>query len=916
MKHRVLTVLSLSLASSLLFSVIVLNAQQQPNISATYGDASYNIVLTSDAEVTSGKTTASGAKIDFVSSSLSSSSGVGKLDPGGFIYNDTRISGIKNISVALSSGDISIYYGKTSNQNWDGFKHGTSYDLSTILPNYFKIVANQTSVIDSITVQYDCVNYQEEAESTGFKVYVNGLPAEGILTSYPDPGYDAQYKVTMDVYAGDVITFERNGSAIYPTASGNGNNARKENGRNRLIVNTTSLNADLYLKVSGGGSPSYDVWLGGYGDTSFHESSMQDGTILQAWNWSISNISSQLDAIADAGYRAIQISPLQIRKEVYTNYDWRDQWWKLYQPYAYSIAEYDDQGALGTRSDLISLCSAAKAKGIDIIVDVVLNHLSGGDGTTFHDEVQYVEGEIYDNGNKTYIHEYGAANDTHEGIVRGYIGDYPDVTTEKPLIMQRSLALLKDYMDCGVTGFRFDAAKHIETPEDGEYASSFWPYVVNGVKRYAASKGYDVPYCYGEILGAGTDRSLDWYTPYMSFTESSNAYDLREGVIDKNIAKITGNYYAGGGNPSKYVLWAESHDTYKSGATKSMTAEQVDKVYAIQASRKDATALYVARPANDSTLMGAIGSIDFKNDVVSACNLFHSQFAGENEYIEVNNGYNGCFVNVRGSGAMIVNISNDNSSFAVHLPGLADGTYSDLVTGKNYTVSSGYATVSFTDGVCVLVPESLDTYYLIGNSVFTGKSESWTAASGKMMHKGSGSVDAYIYDVEIESGAEVKIIRVKADRTFWKNVVLDQAYDYCSIVDGNLAFTTAGHYNISLSTSGVYSVEKITTRTITIDVTAIDWWDASDALTCVHYWGGTSGSTWPGDIASGSYPIYTVDVPLDATTIVICRVDPENVSDSGVWNKTVDIAFGSYTTFTIQSDAKDGEGKLNDIVRS
>ena len=34
-------------------------------------------------------------------------------------------------------------------------------------------------------------------------------------------------------------------------------------------------------------------------------------------------------------------------------------------------------------------------------------------------------------------------------------------------------ALLKECIDAGIDGFRFDAAKHIETPEDPNFASSF-----------------------------------------------------------------------------------------------------------------------------------------------------------------------------------------------------------------------------------------------------------------------------------------------------------------------------------------------------------------------------------------------------------------------------------------------------------
>ena len=58
------------------------------------------------------------------------------------------------------------------------------------------------------------------------------------------------------------------------------------------------------------------------------------GPILQAWGWTTSYIQSHLDDIANAGYKAIQVSPLQP-----LNYGGSDQSWAMiYQPVGFSIA--------------------------------------------------------------------------------------------------------------------------------------------------------------------------------------------------------------------------------------------------------------------------------------------------------------------------------------------------------------------------------------------------------------------------------------------------------------------------------------------------------------------------------------------------------------------------------------------------
>ena len=122
--------------------------------------------------------------------------------------------------------------------------------------------------------------------------------------------------------------------------------------------------------------------------------SVQQGTILHAWNWSISNVKSELDNIKNAGYTTIQLSPLQPQKDYYQGESWSSQWWKLYQPLGLCVSNGNNQNVLGTKSELTTLCSQAKAKGLKIIVDVVTNHLAGGNKTTLNGSVGTYESVI------------------------------------------------------------------------------------------------------------------------------------------------------------------------------------------------------------------------------------------------------------------------------------------------------------------------------------------------------------------------------------------------------------------------------------------------------------------------------------------------------------------------------------------
>ena len=108
-----------------------------------------------------------------------------------------------------------------------------------------------------------------------------------------------------------------------------------------------------------------------------------DGLILQAWNWSYSEIQNNLDAIAGAGFTTIQISPPTELKEATKGVkilrkENDNGWWMMYQPAAYELNQSEDN-ALGTKDELISMINAAHEKGLFVIADAVINHLGNSE---------------------------------------------------------------------------------------------------------------------------------------------------------------------------------------------------------------------------------------------------------------------------------------------------------------------------------------------------------------------------------------------------------------------------------------------------------------------------------------------------------------------------------------------------------
>lgn len=424
------------------------------------------------------------------------------------------------------------------------------------------------------------------------------------------------------------------------------------------------------------------------------QSNVQGAVILHCFNWSYNSIKNNLQAIKDAGYTAVQTSPVQTPKDY--NGGWNDQkgqWWKLYQPLDFKIS---NNTWLGTKNDLKALCDTAESMGIKVIVDVVANHVSGNGGGGYWNLDQNVDGQLkrneyyHDNGN-------GATDNNRWEMTQGHIG-MPDLNTAHPDVQRIIKGFLEECISIGVDGFRFDAAKHIELPTDSGCGSQFWPTVLS------ASNGKNI-YYYGEILnGCGTD--IGNYTKYMSITDNYSSDAILMAACHGNANGMANSYYAKGAAANKNVLWVESHDTHmgESGTggmsnTSGVSDDKIIKAWAMVGSRADATALYFARPAGN---MGAASTnTTYKSKPVAEVNKFKNYFAGQSEYLSSEGSI---AYNERGTaGVVLVNAGGTSCSVNVRANKMANGTYTDQITGNKFTVSNGRITGNIgNSGVAVV----------------------------------------------------------------------------------------------------------------------------------------------------------------------------------------------------------------------
>lgn len=427
---------------------------------------------------------------------------------------------------------------------------------------------------------------------------------------------------------------------------------------------------------------------------------IQDGVTLHCWNWSYKDIENNIEKIVALGYTAIQTSPIQQAKQATAKFPFGD-WWVYYQPMGFHI-DNSGNSALGTKAEFESMCDVAHANGIKVIVDIVANHMGNTDSGKGISES--VIADLRNDSGCWHDINKNTSNYSNRYDVTQYCMDgLPDLNTSNKKVQNYVLDLLKECIDSGADGFRFDAVKHIETPDDGTFASDFWPTVINGAVDYAqTSRGIEL-YCYGELLDApGGNLSVDSYTKYMSITDNIWSNTVRSSVIGGKISSAFTYKYNKNASADKLVLWAESHDTYAGGESKNVSDIDINRTWALVAARADAMALYLARPANMSQFLGTGSNTGWAYPEVSAVNHFHNAFVGQSEYVSAENGI--AYVERGTSGVVLVNCKGGSVDVNVTAHTMADGTYTDRITGNTFTVSDGKitGTIGSATGIAVV----------------------------------------------------------------------------------------------------------------------------------------------------------------------------------------------------------------------
>ena len=279
--------------------------------------------------------------------------------------------------------------------------------------------------------------------------------------------------------------------------------------------------------------------------------------ILHCYNWKLNDIIPILEKAKEQGFEAIQINPIQPLKE-----DGLKEWWMSYQPIGFSIGNY-----FGTKEDLIKLCNEASKHEIKIFADVVINHMGAAIDDNFkpHPKVdpKLMKPEYWKN--KVKVKDWKNRQDVIHNCI-----DLPGLNVYHKDVEDMIVTFLNELVDCGIMGFRFDAAKSIGLPSEGY---RFWPNIIYRLKKYGL-------FLYGEVIFEEDIKIRDEYAKYMHLLGN---YDC----TDKN----------------QMVKYIENHDTFlsddKLGYSKNWPSKLIVDEYCNLVKCYENTLFYM-RPFDDS----------------------------------------------------------------------------------------------------------------------------------------------------------------------------------------------------------------------------------------------------------------------------------------------------------------------------
>ncbi|GAB3181983.1 alpha-amylase [Micromonospora palomenae] len=270
--------------------------------------------------------------------------------------------------------------------------------------------------------------------------------------------------------------------------------------------------------------------------------------IVQLFEWNWPSVASECtNVLGPKGYGYVQVSPPQ--EHVRGN-----QWWLAYQPVSYRI-----ESRKGTRAQFQSMVNTCHAAGVKVIVDAVINHMSGqdtpGTGWAGSSYSHYDYPGIYQTQDFHHCGRNGGDdianyNDRYE-VQNCELVNLSDLKTESDYVRSKIAAYLNDLLALGVDGFRLDASKHMPAADIA---------AIKGKLSRSAYLVQEVIYGAGEPIGPGE------YTGNGDVHEFRYGKDLARMFNNERLAYLRNFGEAWGYLPSGSAeVFVDNHDTQRDG---------------------------------------------------------------------------------------------------------------------------------------------------------------------------------------------------------------------------------------------------------------------------------------------------------------------------------------------------------------
>jgi len=290
---------------------------------------------------------------------------------------------------------------------------------------------------------------------------------------------------------------------------------------------------------------------------------------LFEWNWN-SVASECTTVLGPNGYGGVQVAPPQ---ESVTLAGAGHPWWEVYQPVSYQV-----NSRLGTRAAFAAMVTACHNAGVKVYADAVLNHMTGGTGssgyagTTFTGKYSYPG--LY--GSQDF-HHYPSDCPNSDGQIHDYnnqtdvqeceLVQLSDLRTESSYVRGKLAGYLNDLLSLGVDGFRLDAAKHINAAD------------IAAIKAQLSRAAF----LYQEVMPGGAVNPPAYETNG-SVLEFTYGKKLKE-QFGGSIANLQTFGQSWGLEPSaKSVTFVDNHDTDRDGSTlnyKNGSAYQLANIFSL-----------------------------------------------------------------------------------------------------------------------------------------------------------------------------------------------------------------------------------------------------------------------------------------------------------------------------------------------